>query len=359
LPPPIHGASLTNDLVYNSAVINSSLKKRLLRINYNTDLSSINKFNLTKILKYIKLYFRFIYELLFFRPYLIYYTIPPTGKGLYKDILFVLTIKLFFVKPVYHLHGKGIYENTKNSKFKKFIHRWVYSNAVVIHLSDNLLSNEIKRLQTKKSELFVVNNGLPVQQLLINSTIKNKFINILFLSNITLSKGIIMSLKVLRELIKTHRNIRFNIIGDFRDDVTRKTVKNFIDSNKLKKYVTFFGALYGDEKFRLVSKMDFLLYPSFNDAYPLVLLEALQFGIPIVASNQGAIPEMINDEVGFVFKTGNLNEAVLHCNKIIQLILKDENTIKRKCTDLFAKKYTKDIFEKRMKAVIDLSMKKV
>ena len=76
-------------------------------------------------------------------------------------------------------------------------------------------------------------------------------------------------------------------------------------------------AKYGKEKFDIIKKMDILFYPTFNDAYPLVLLECLQIGMPVVASNQGAIPEIIDKNTGFIFETGQLGDALICILKVI------------------------------------------
>ena len=41
-----------------------------------------------------------------------------------------------------------------------------------------------------------------------------------------------------------------------------------------------------------------LLYPSKNDAFPLTLLEAFSYGLPVLSTNEGSIPYIIDDKSG-------------------------------------------------------------
>lgn len=359
LPPPVHGVSKCNELVVNSIYINENLHKRVLNINYNTSLETVNKFGPNKIFKYFKTLVSFFIELVFHRPDLIYYTIPPTGIGLYKDIPYILILKVLQIHPIFHLHGKGIYENVSDSSFKKELHRFIYSKSSIIHLSNNLLEREILRLNIRKSNYYVVNNGIE------NNTISNSYvkesndIQVLFLSNLRISKGILMAFEIIKKIRdETDIKFKFNVVGEFKDETTKKIVMTYVGSNNLSEVSQFHGALYGKNKFELLNKMDVLLYPSFNDAFPLVILEALQSGLPVIASDQGAIPEMIDDTMGVVFKTGDINDAFSKFKSILSLNEKNRIDISNNCRKIFSQKYTTYEFEKNIKKVISEALKK-
>ena len=127
LPPPIHGVSVFNKNITDSSRINNAIDSSLININYNTSLDQVNKFNFKKVLKYLKLWFRLFYKIIKFKPDSIYYSIPPTGNGFYKDLPFVTLIKFCRIHCIYHLHGKGIDKEIKKNKIKLIIHKWVYS----------------------------------------------------------------------------------------------------------------------------------------------------------------------------------------------------------------------------------------
>lgn len=305
LPPPIHGVSLFNKNVTESIRINNTIDSAIVKINFNTSIDQVNKFNFNKIFKYINLFFIFFFRIIKYRPDLIYYSIPPTGKGLYKDIPLVALIKFFRIHCIYHLHGKGIANEIKNNKIKFKIHNWVYGNSTVIHLSETLIRNEILPLNLKNAKLEVVNNGIQCFEENKKSIKKSDTVNILFLSNLWESKGILNALKIFAELKKSTNNIFLNIVGDFMDNRTKFLAKEIVTNLQIENFVEFHGKKYDSEKNEIIMKNDVLLYPSLNDAFPLVILECMSFGLVVFASDQGGIPDIVSEEYGGIFETGN------------------------------------------------------
>jgi glycosyltransferase involved in cell wall biosynthesis len=56
-----------------------------------------------------------------------------------------------------------------------------------------------------------------------------------------------------------------------------------------------------------MEQMDILVLPSYGEGFPLVLLEAMSIGLPVIASRVAGIPEMIVDgETGILIPPGNI-----------------------------------------------------
>lgn len=83
-----------------------------------------------------------------------------------------------------------------------------------------------------------------------------------------------------------------NVYGEIGDDVKRNV---FADSPAIKYHGAFdgFGSLP-------VEKMDLFLYTSINDGIPNTILEAVAAGLPVIASNDGGVSEVIKDGVSGV-----------------------------------------------------------
>ena len=61
----------------------------------------------------------------------------------------------------------------------------------------------------------------------------------------------------------------------------------------------------------VLAAADLLIIPSAGEGVPLVLLEALATGTPVVASHAGAIDEALDDSVGALVETGQYEEVRL------------------------------------------------
>lgn len=71
----------------------------------------------------------------------------------------------------------------------------------------------------------------------------------------------------------------------------------------------YHGSKYGNEKESFFQNADIFIFPTFyhNECFPLVLLEAMQHGLPCIASNEGGIPDIVEDGVtGFVIEKQNV-----------------------------------------------------
>ncbi|MCF8396441.1 MAG: glycosyltransferase family 4 protein [Melioribacteraceae bacterium] len=350
LPPPLYGVTIVNKNVYESKLINENIEKKLIQINYSNSLSELKKITLKKIASFIGLWFNLFSKLLTYKPHYIYYTLPPAGIGFYKELPNIFLIKLFKVKPIFHLHGKGIEEKV-NHKIQKKIYSYCFSNSIIIHLSNNLILNEFKNIKLKNTLLYAVTNGVESCKVLYTKN-DNYSIELLFLSNLQDSKGIFLLLDVLLKVFFIHQNVRLNIIGGFRDDYSERKFNDFIAKNKIRSYIKYWGPKYDQEKHQIISNCDILIHPSFNDAFPLVILEAMQHGLAIIASDQGAIPEIIKPEFGFVFPTGDkkkLEESIsdLLVNK------SRRNSMRKNAKKEFFNNYTIDHFEKRMATIFN------
>ena len=96
-----------------------------------------------------------------------------------------------------------------------------------------------------------------------------------------------------------------------------KVLRNILEDHHLNENVIFHGFLDRENLNRLYRKSDIFVMPSLSEGYGLALAEALSFGLPIVASNVAAIPEMISDGVnGFLVSPKNPQELASAIRKM-------------------------------------------
>jgi glycosyltransferase involved in cell wall biosynthesis len=74
-------------------------------------------------------------------------------------------------------------------------------------------------------------------------------------------------------------------------------LKEIIDRNELENRVIFHGFLDRPSLSALYQMSEIFVMPSLSEGYGMAMAEALSFGLPVVASNVGAIPEMVEDGV--------------------------------------------------------------
>ena len=137
---------------------------------------------------------------------------------------------------------------------------------------------------------------------------------ILFLSNIRQEKGVWEYLRVAKEIANKCPEVEFLLAGPCQSRQMQGDIRHFIERHRLSGQVQIIGPIYGDEKEKLFRNSDIFLFPSHQEAFPLVVLEAMQWGLPVVASDVGCIPEIVvNGETGYIVdhtNIGRMSECV-------------------------------------------------
>ncbi|MDZ7722125.1 MAG: glycosyltransferase family 4 protein [candidate division KSB1 bacterium] len=87
----------------------------------------------------------------------------------------------------------------------------------------------------------------------------------------------------------------------------QRSVQDMITGHALETHVNCLGVLNATEKWKYYHKAWCFCLPSYAEGFPLVLLEAMAAGLPIVSSRAGGIPDMIDDcRHGYLLNPGDV-----------------------------------------------------
>ena len=329
--PPTHGAAKVGDFIASSKKLNETFDCRFITIKSSDTIGDIGKVNLKKISLVFELYLKVLWTLILFRPEKIYFTASIRSVALYRDLLVATLWKSYrLFKPLeifYHYHTKGVDEYVSSSKLNLKLTRFFLKDVNLVLLSP-LLKNDFKKVQTFKKVLYLPNG---VEDSFLDNDFEHYInakyrgidsINILYLSNMIKSKGYFHVLKLANEV--KDKNIKFHFAGGWQNSEDKEEFFQFIKENKLENLVTFHGFVSGYEKRELLKKAHFFIFPTRykNEAFPLSILEALSFGVPIIATDEGSIPYILDKESGIVLKDVQALPKVLNKAKE-QLLNKD------------------------------------
>lgn len=352
LPPPVHGASLMNQNFVNSPLINDRYELKVIDITTSRNIEKIGGFSIRKILDSIKLFFKILSGLIRHKPALVYFTFSPAGFAFYRDAFYVLFIKLLGGKLLFHLHGKGIAAGGEKSSVFRWTARRVFANTHVIFLSE-LLTNDLKDIPYKKK--FILPYGIPVEATTaIERPARTGPVKLLFLSNYVRTKGIIDLIDALEKVAATHRDFHLRLVGR-PYDVSMEELNEHIRRRGLDGLVTVCGPRYKEEKLEELRQASLFIFPTYypNEAFPLSLLEAMQWGLAIVTTKEGGIPDMIEDGVsGLLVDQRDISSLA---QKILSLL---EDPEKRRVMGMtarerFMNKFTLLRFEQDMLQILD------
>lgn len=363
IPPPIHGSSVVGMAIKESALINNHFKCEFINLLASKNVAESGIVNFKKILNFVIIGIRILGSITRKRPDLCYLAITTTGKAFFRDLLIVALLKSCRIKCIYHLHNKGVSRHQNNAIYRT-CYNFVFRNAEVILLSRHLYPDIQAFVPVAK--IHICPNGIPDQfstdkiqvplQKTNNAAKKKEYnskknIQILFLSNLIKSKGIFNLLEAF-ELLKK-RSIKFEavFIGG-EGDVTASQFNEQIRQKGLNQLVYYQGKKYREEKRIFFLKADIFAFPTYSECFPLVLLEAMSYFLPVVTTNEGGIPDIVEDGVTGILLTENNVEALAHnLEKLIQ-----DAGLRQQMGAAGRKKYeqefTLEIFENRLARIL-------
>ena len=349
--PPLHGAAKVGDFIVSSNILKEKYHTKFIKIESSESIEDIGKYSFKKFFLAVRLFFKVFYALIIFRPEKIYFTASISNLAFYRDLLISFLWKIYKsfkeVDIYYHYHTKGIDEFVSSSKINLNLTSFFIRNVNLILLS-NLLSDDFNQVRTYK-EIFYLPNGIKdsTQDDLFIKLIDSKYTNIstiqvLYLSHMTANKGY---KSVLNTALKTKEdNIHFNFAGGWASEEDKNFFFSFLEDNSLNDKVTYHGFVSGNEKDAL-----FNLSPSKNDAFPLTILESLSHGVPVISSNEGSIPFILDKKSGLIVK--ELDNFPTFFDKYKRKLLNQETALY--CREKFLKDFTLDIFQQNLNNILD------
>ena len=304
LPPPVHGSSIVSQSIKNSRMLNEAFKMDFVNLSTSRKVEEIGKQSLLlyakKALRFIGIYTSTLWKLTIHRYDLCYLAITCHGVGFLKDAPFVLLCKLFGRKVIIHQHNKGMAKDVDRP-----VYRWllplVYKNAKVILLSWHLYP-DIEKV-VKREDVMICPNGIKPTVNPDFQRTPNKIPHILFLSNLLIDKGVLVLLDALKILKDKGYSFVCDFVGSETKDIDAARFAKEVEERGLNRFAIYHGRKYGEEKDIYFKQAEAFVLPSFNEAFPLVNIEAMEYNLPIVSTNVGGIPdEVVDGENGFIIK---------------------------------------------------------
>jgi len=352
LPPPVHGSSMVGRSIKESTKINQSFECCYVNLLASKTLAESGKVNLRKIFGFVLVLIKIFFSLVNNRPQICYMALTSKGAAFYKDLLLVALLKLFRIKRLYHLHNKG-FSLQLNKSLSQFCNHFVFNGAEVILLSKYLYTDVQQYVPEVK--VHICPNGILDGGQIEKSKecTTNDFIQLLFLSNLIESKGTFILLEACALLNKKTILFDCTFIGG-EGDITANQFNDRVKQLGLNDRVSYQGGKFGEEKKIAFSKADIFVFPTYEDCFPLVLMEAMSYSLPIVSTFEGGIPDVIEENVtGFLIPQQNASALA----DKLEFLIKNPN-LRFQMGIAGRKKYEKEftlkIFEHRLKEILQL-----
>ena len=203
------------------------------------------------------------------------------------------------------------------AKKDSFYHRFIYKNLDSIIAITKTMQNDLKRFIPLSVQPYISTIYLGVDSIetLKDETRdlarkpyaeKNEFLIGLF-GRISPYKGQRFLIEALN-MAKTH-NLPFKaiIVGHAMNENYLQELKKEVNLLSLENHIIFTGFVTNPKE--LMQACDVVVLTTVEETFGLVLIEAMSVGIPVIGSNRGGVPEIIEDQYnGLLFESQNSDD---------------------------------------------------
>ena len=339
LSGPNNGVKIISNYILNNFLEDKSFDLIIIDTAQAKGFNNFGKLNLNKIIYTLNLFSKLLKVK---RDDLIYLNLTPKGFAFFRDFCMILICKIKRGKVTVHVHANDL-EKKINQVTRCLLKK------VKIIVINKLQYNNLKSLY---SDLYLVKNALPdfFNELSFTNKRNDNKIKLLFFSNLSKEKGIFRLEYIIRLIGESDLNCEVNIYGG----ILNKSNETIFKDLKLNyDFINYYGPVTNQkEKYKIFVEHNFLLFLSdINyEVSPLVYIEALMSGLPIITTKQVVSDDIINKKCGFHISEDGSGLLTILEDYNLSSIKKEE--LKKRSRSVYLENYSFDDFINQIKTII-------
>jgi len=355
-PPPYHGSAMSSEMCLNILKECENFEPVKVKTNYSRSMEDIGRLSGRKILGFFSVLFKIVKVTRTDDIQIVYFVPTVANIGMVRDFLFYKILRICYKgKILIHLHGRLFY---KNFSIKKYMLKTMLNNDSIIFL-DKTLESETEDLKINK-KTYILPNGVkneikePELEIIYENRLRSAKIRILFLSNMHKSKGWFTLLEACSILARKKNSFQCTFAGSWLNESDRQIFDDYVAQNNLTGYVNHVGFADSEKKRALFSESDVLVFPTTyaTEAFPRVIIEAMQYGLPVISNSIAAIKTTVqHGETGYLLKNSTPEEIVDY----LEVLYNDRNKaieLGKAGRERFLKHYEIEVFKKNFISIV-------
>ncbi len=294
-PPPWHGQAVATQILFEHDWPGFEIHR--LRMEFSEEMLEVGRFQWKKIRHLLHL-IRKARAVLNAHPGCILFYPPASAKWIpfLRDVIFLASVRPLAGSSVFIYHASGLPAFVGDGALRQMLGKIAYHGADV--------SLEVAQETIPPHEVFEARSwqwcpcAIDVPELPRQSRKPGEPLRVLFVGSLQEGKGVLEVLKTAGALKRRglERDFRFRIVGKWFSEEFEVAARVLWNDLKLGSMVEFTGQLTGDDKWNAYRDADVFFFPTHyaSEATPIVLMEALGAGLPIISTEWAGIPAMMN-----------------------------------------------------------------
>ncbi len=260
--------------------------------------------NWEKIGYLITAWIDYIFRLPFYDIVHIHFSMPMSAK---RKILFAYLAKLLRKKLILHLHCGSQIDDIWNRSYD-----YLYSVADVGLFLSVSLKERVKKYVKYSADFRVLYNPCP--RCLSLSQFNNEK-TILFSGTLNANKGYADLLEAFSIIAPHYPDWKLLLAGNGEIEQVKKMVYKL----HIEQQVLFPGWVKGAEKARIFSAASIFCLPSYGEGFPMAVLDAWAYGLPVITTPVGGIPDVaVDGENMLLFTPGDVEGLAAQLERMMR-----------------------------------------
>ena len=352
-PPPVHGVAVMFETVLTQLDADPRLDLRHVEVGDPAKGRNFGVFTWNNARAALVDVARGGYTLMIRRPAVAYLSLSQNRWAFLRDSLLVVAARCAGASVVVHLHGAhfGRFRRDSNPVLRRFIDGVLGSVDRAIVLGEGL--RHLLGPSFPAERVRVVPNGIDLPEHVASKSGPSEF-RVLFMGVLDETKGFVELIRAWPAVRDRLPGARLTCAGRWESDSLRHRVASEIDDLGLQGAVEFPGVVTGEAKSRLLHEVDAFCLPTHYslEGLPVVILEAMAAGLPVVSTPRGAIAEIV-EEGGSGFLVPE-HDGVALAERLLRLGVDQElrSSMGRRGKELHGLRYTADRFASRIADIL-------
>ena len=322
-PPPVHGQAVMIQTMLEGDY--PGVELIYVPMSFSKTLDDVGRFRLGKLGELIALIRRIRATQRRTGATTLYY--PPAGPDripMWRDFAVLLATRLRFRRTLFHFHAGGLTDELypKLTLLERFLFHRAYGKPDAIIRMTPRTPARTDLLHPRAD--YIVPYGIPDHGCDAETTRAAKgpeaVAQILFVGALRESKGVLVLLDACRALAARNVPFSLNLMGAFHTSEFEQIVRERLQDPWLAGRVHLLGVLTGAKKDAAYRCADLFCFPTFyeSEAFSVVLVEALSYGLPIVATRWRGIPDIVPDgECGLLVPIQDASSVAIALERLL------------------------------------------